>query len=67
MARTYRKDAKKRKQIKDGEVHSLYYRREDGVIRKLSRQKFRAKSKQALRDGEEELPTFKGTQGWKSH
>jgi hypothetical protein len=67
VSRTYRKDAKKRKQIKDGEVHSLYYRREVGSARKLSRQKFRAKSKQALRNGEEELPTFKGTQGWESH
>jgi hypothetical protein len=67
VARTHRKDAKEGKKIRDGEVHSLYYRREVGLARKLSRQGFRAASKQALRDGQEELPQFKGTCGWLSH
>ena len=67
MSRTHRKDAKAGKALRDGEVHSLHYRREQGIMRKLSSQGFRAASKQALRDGEEELPRFKGTQGWESH
>lgn len=67
MARTRRKDGKSGRKLRDGEVHSLFYRRENGEARKFSRHKYRKAVKQAIRDGKEEVPTFKGTCGWLSN
>lgn len=68
MARTYRKDAKKNKDVNDGEYVSTYYQKECKEVRVRSARDIRHDTKRALYEGEyDSLPEYQKTSGWETH
>ena len=68
MARTYRKDRKMNKPIRDGERNSAYYESEDGDIRERQLRSVRHATRQNLRNGQyDDLPVYRKTGGWESN
>ena len=68
MARTYRKDHRESKAIRDGDRNSCYYRKENKEIRVRHARDVRHTTRQALHQEDyDDLPDYPHTSGWETN
>jgi len=68
MGKTFRKDDREDKEVRDGERTSHHYEKECGPVKVHQRRSVRKDSRKALRTGNyDSLPTYVKTGGWESN